>query len=69
MLGQPIQRRELSSGNTPYSSAIYALELRRKKEEKREGKVGFGEENLCLARYSRNFHGVERVAGVVAGVR
>ncbi|CAH9104163.1 unnamed protein product [Cuscuta europaea] len=66
MLGQPIQRRELSSGNTPYSSAIYALELRRKKEEKREGKVGFGEENLCLA---RNFHGVERVAGVVAGVR
>ncbi|CAH9103806.1 unnamed protein product [Cuscuta europaea] len=37
---------------------------RRRGKEKR--KVGFGEENLSLA---RNFHGVEKVAGVVAGVR
>ncbi|CAH9081846.1 unnamed protein product [Cuscuta europaea] len=40
---------------------------RRRGKEKRKG--CFGEENLCLARYSRNFHGVEKVAGVVAGVR
>ncbi|CAH9082408.1 unnamed protein product [Cuscuta europaea] len=39
---------------------------RRRGKEKRKG--CFGEENLCLARYSRNFHGVEKVAGVVAGV-
>ncbi|CAH9072525.1 unnamed protein product [Cuscuta europaea] len=40
---------------------------RRKEKEKR--KEEFRWENLCLKRYSRNFHGVEKVAGVVAGVR